>query len=135
MNSTRALIILSLSVLIATALLLSNIIFGQSVKVGEWSPCIYMNDSFIKLGEVGVHTTQNKGHDPEFWAEQATKKICEISMDAPEHVKQQAMAFQNQVYTVILHSIKNAINSKNVTYVNLLRQQGHEDMANIIKEL
>ena len=56
-------------------------------------------------------------------------------MDAPEHVKQQAMAFQNQVYTVILHSIKNAINSKNVTYVNLLRQQGHEDMARIIKEL
>ena len=94
-----------------------------------------MNDSFIKLGEVGVHTTQNKGHDPEFWAEQATKKIFAVSMEAPEHVKQQALAFQNQVYTVILHSIKNAINSKNVTYVNLLRQQGHEDMANIIKEL
>ena len=56
-------------------------------------------------------------------------------MDAPEHVKQQAMAFQNQVYTVILYTIKNAINSKNVTYVNLLRQQGHEDMARIIKEL
>ena len=94
-----------------------------------------MTDSFIKLGQVGVHTTQNKGHDPEFWAEQATKKICEISMDALEHVKQQAMAFQNQVYTVILYTIKNAINSKNVTYVNLLRQQGHEDMARIIKEL
>ena len=94
-----------------------------------------MNDSFIKLGEVGVRTPQNKGHDPEFWAEQATKKICAVSMEAPEHVKQQALAFQNQVYTVILHSIKNAINSKNVTYVNLLRQQGHEDMANIIKEL
>jgi hypothetical protein len=94
-----------------------------------------MTDSFIQLGQVGVHTTQNKGHDAEFWAEQATKKICEISMDAPEHVKQQAIAFQNQVYTVILHSIKNAINSNNVTYVNLLRQQGHDDMAKIIKEL
>ena len=94
-----------------------------------------MTEGFIQLGKVGVHTTQNKGHDPEFCAEQATKTICEISMDAPEHVKQQAMAFQNQVYTVILYTIKNAINSKNVTYVNLLRQQGHEDMARIIKEL
>ena len=94
-----------------------------------------MSDSFIKLGKIDVHTTEYKGHDPEFWAEQATKKICEISMDAPEHVKQQAIAFQNQVYTVILYTIKNAINSKNVTYVNLLRQQGHEDMARIIKEL
>ena len=94
-----------------------------------------MSDSFIKLGGVAVHTSDNKGHDPEFWAAQATKKICDISVDAPEHVKQQALAFQNQVYSVILHSIKNAINSKNVTYVNLLRQQGHEDMAKIIKEL
>ena len=94
-----------------------------------------MSDSFIKLGGGSVHTSDNKGHDPEFWAAQATKKICDISIDAPEHVKQQALAFQNQVYSVILHSIKNAINSKNVTYVNLLRQQGHEDMAKIIKEL
>ena len=94
-----------------------------------------MSESFIKLGGVSVHTSEHKGHDPEFWAAQATKKICDISMEAPEHVKQQALAFQNQVYSVILHSIKNAINSKNVTYVNLLRQQGHEDMAKIIKEL
>tara|TARA_R100000388_G_scaffold90018_1_gene71136 strand:+ start:121 stop:405 length:285 start_codon:yes stop_codon:yes gene_type:complete len=94
-----------------------------------------MSDSFIQLGSVSVHTSDNKGHDPEFWAAQATKKICDISMNAPEHVKQQALAFQNQVYSVILQSIKNAINSKNVTYVNLLRQQGHEDMAKIIKEL
>ena len=94
-----------------------------------------MTDSFIQLGKVGVHTTQNKGHDPEFWAEQATKKICEISMDAPEHVKQQAMAFQNQVYTVILYTIKNAIKSQNTTNANLLEKQGHSDMAKILKEL
>ena len=94
-----------------------------------------MTDSFIKLGQVGVHTTQNKGHDPEFWAEQATKKICEVSLDAPEHVKQQALAFQKQVYDVILYTIKNAIESKNTTLINLLKKQGHSDMADIIKEL
>lgn len=33
-----------------------------------------MSDSFIELGSVAVHTSQNKGHDPEFWAAQATKK-------------------------------------------------------------
>ena len=92
-------------------------------------------ESDFVVGKVEVHSTENKGHDAEFWAAQATKKICDISDNAPAHIKQQALAFQNQVYTVILHSIKNAINSKNVTYVNLLRQQGHEDMANIIKEL
>ena len=72
-----------------------------------------MNDSFIKLGEVGVHTTQNKGHDPEFWAEQATKKICAVSMEAPEHVKQQALASlkfisvtkQNAIVIIVLEII------------------------------
>ena len=94
-----------------------------------------MTDSFIKLGQVGVHTTQNKGHDPEFWADQATKKICDVSANAPEHIKQQALAFQNQVYTVILYTIKNAIKSQNTTNANLLEKQGHSDMAKILKEL
>jgi|TARA_R100000030_G_scaffold100055_2_gene92257 hypothetical protein len=87
------------------------------------------------LGKVDVHATQNKGHDPEFWAAQATKKICDISDNAPEHVKQQALAFQKQVYNVILYTIKNAIESKKTTYVNLLKKQGHRDMAEIIREL
>ena len=92
-------------------------------------------ESDFVLGKVEVHSTKNKGHDAEFWAAQATKKICDISDNAPAHVKQQALAFQNQVYTVILYTIKNAIKSQNTTYSNLLRKQGHEDMAKILKEL
>lgn len=92
-------------------------------------------DSFIELGNVMVETTHNKGHDPEFWAEQITKKICEISADAAPHIRQQAEAFQNYIYTVVLHGIKNAITSDRTTMVNLLTSQGHNDMAKIIKEL
>jgi|TARA_A100001515_G_scaffold144196_2_gene147523 hypothetical protein len=87
------------------------------------------------LGKVEVHSTEKKGHDPEFWAAQATKKIVSISDNAPEHIKQQALAFQNQVYTVILYTIKNAIKSQNTTYSNILSEQGHEDMAKILREL
>ena len=87
------------------------------------------------VGKVDVHATEGKGHDPEFWAAQATKKICDISIDAPEHVKAQAVAFQNQIYTVILYTIKNAIESRDTTLINLLIKQGHEEMAKIIKEL
>ena len=92
-------------------------------------------ESDFVLGQVGVTTTNNKGHDPEFWATQATKKICDISDNAPAHIKQQALAFQNQVYTVILYTIKNAIKSQNTTNANLLEKQGHSDMAQILKEL
>ena len=92
-------------------------------------------ESDFSLGKLGVTTTEGKGHDPEFWAAQATKKICDISDNAPDHIKQQALAFQNQVYTVILYTIKNAIKSQNTTYANLLEKQGHSDMAKILKEL
>ena len=93
------------------------------------------NQGDFVVGKVDVHATEGKGHDPEFWAAQATKKICDISIDAPEHVKAQAVAFQNQIYTVILYTIKNAIESRDTTLINLLIKQGHEDMARIIKEL
>ena len=93
------------------------------------------NDGFLSVGSVMVETTQNKGHDPEFWAEQITKKICSVSADAAPHVRQQAEAFQNYIYTIVLYGIKNAITSDRTTMVNLLTSQGHNDMAKIIKEL
>ena len=94
-----------------------------------------MSDSFIQLGQVEVHTTNNKGHDPVFWAQQTTNKILGISENAPEHIRLQAEAFKNHIYSIILSNINNAIASKKVTMVGLLTKQGHDDMAKIIKEL
>jgi len=94
-----------------------------------------MSEGFIQLGQVMVQTSENRGHPPEFWAEQITKKICDISNTAPEHVRQQAHAFQNHVYTVVLNGVKSAIDSDRVTIRGLLDSQGHKDMADIIKQL
>ena len=93
------------------------------------------DDVGFKLGTVMVSTTENKGHDPEFWAEQITNKIVGISSDAAPHIRQQAEAFRQDVYQIILQGIKNAIKSDRVTLANLLRQSGHTDMADIMKEL
>ena len=92
-------------------------------------------NAFLSVGNVMVETTQNKGHDPEFWAEKITKKICDVSEYAEPHVRQQAEAFQNYIYTIVLYGIKNAITSDRTTMVNLLKSQGHDDMAKIIREL
>ena len=93
------------------------------------------NESFFSVGNVMVETTQNKGHDPEFWARRITNKICSVSADSAPHIRQQAEAFQNYIYAVVLQGVKNAIISDRTTMVNLLNQQGHQDMAKIIKEL
>jgi hypothetical protein len=89
----------------------------------------------FQLGQVMVSTTDNRGHDAEFWATETTKKIVGISSEADPHIRQQAEAFRNQVYTLILLGMKNAIASDRVTIRGLLASQGHEDMAKIIKEL
>jgi len=94
-----------------------------------------MSEGFIQLGKVMVSTTENKGHDPEFWAERATKKICDISENAPDHVRQQALAFQDYIYKVILESMKNAIISDRTTLINLFVKQGHQDMADILRKM
>jgi hypothetical protein len=87
------------------------------------------------VGNVMVSTTEYKGHDPEFWAEEVTRKICGISQHAEPHIRLQAEAFRDHIYTVILLSMKSAIASDRVTITNKLEQQGHSDMAKIIKEL
>jgi len=88
-----------------------------------------------KLGNVMVSTTQNRGHAPEFWAEQATKKICGISENADPHIRKQALAFRDRIYSVVLAEIRSAIRSDRVTLSNQLRNRGIKDLAQIIKEL
>ena len=89
----------------------------------------------FKLGQVMVSTTENRGHDVEFWATETTKKIVGISAEADPHIRQQAEAFRNQVYTLIYLGMKSAIASDRVTLQGKLVSQGHEDLANIIREL
>lgn len=89
----------------------------------------------LQLGQVMVSTTDNRGHDAEFWATETTKKIVGISSEADPHIRQQAEAFRNQVYTLILLGMKSAIASDRVTLQGMLASQGHEEMAKIIREL
>ena len=73
------------------------------------------DDISFGLGQAMVATTNNRGHDPEFWAEQTTNRICGISEQAAPHIKEQALAFR--------------------TVANKLQEIGHGDVAKFLKEL
>jgi len=92
-------------------------------------------DTKVALGNIGVATTNNGGHTPEFWAERCTDRICGISDNAAPHIRQQAEAYKLAIYEQVLYHIKQAMNSHVVTLNNKLNTQGHEDMAKILKEL
>ena len=93
------------------------------------------NTTLGDIGSIIVETQQNRGHPPEFWAEKLTDRICGISDTAAPHIRQQAEAFKLAIYNVIVYYIKQAINSERCTMRNLLKEQGHEDLAKILKEL
>ena len=92
-------------------------------------------DTELKLGQLGVVTSENRGHPPEFWAERCTARICGISADAAPHIRQQAEAYRLAIYEQVLYHIKQAINSHVVTMNAELTTQGHQEMAKILKEL
>ena len=92
-------------------------------------------DTTAGLGTIGVATTDFKGHSPEFWAERCTARICGISENAAPHIRQQAEAYRLAIYSAILYYIKESINSERCTMKNILENQGHGDLAKILKEL
>ena len=55
------------------------------------------------LGDIGVATTEYKGHSPEFWAERCTLRICGISENAAPHIRQQAEAYRLAIYEQVLY--------------------------------
>ena len=96
---------------------------------------VLSNTSDIEVGTVGVATTQNIGHDPDFWAEQATKRIVSIGGNCHPLIAQQAEAFREAVLQQISYYIKEAIKSDRTTLIAELEKQGQQEMANILRRL
>lgn len=89
----------------------------------------------MEIGQVVVATTQNKGHDSEFWAQSAADRIVSVGGNCHPAIAQQAEAFKEAVRVTALHYIKEAIKSDRTTLIAELERQGHKDMADIIRSL
>ena len=91
--------------------------------------------SSLEVGGVVVATTQDKGHDPEFWAKAAADRIVSVGGNCHPLIAQQAEAFKESVQATAVFYIKEAIKSDRTTLIAELEKQGHADMANIIRSL
>ena len=87
------------------------------------------------IGEVVVQTTTNRGFSPEELAQRATDQIVTVSSEAEPIVRQQAEAFKSRIYHVVLGIINQAIKSDRTTLCNEFVQQGHPDIADILRRL
>jgi hypothetical protein len=87
------------------------------------------------LGDLGVKTTNYRGHSIEEVAQMATDKLISVSDTAPEPIRTQARAFRELCQKVIKYYMQEAINNHICTVCNQLEKQGHKDLANIIRRL
>ena len=92
-------------------------------------------NSLLNLGDVSVHTTENRGHSPEEMAEMALNKIMLVSKDAPPVIRDQAIAHRDKLKEVLIFYMNRMAQSERTTIWALMKQQGHEDMAEIIRRL
>ena len=56
----------------------------------------------MEVGQVFVTTTEQKGHNPDFWAQSASDRIINVGNNAHPLIAQQAKAFKEDVQKIVL---------------------------------
>ena len=87
------------------------------------------------IGDVQVFTTENRGHSAEEMADMALNKIMLVSEDAPPVIRDQACAHRNRRKEVLVFYMHKMAQSERTTMWSLMKQQGHDDVAEIIRRL
>jgi hypothetical protein len=82
-----------------------------------------------------VFTTTDRGHSPEEMAEMALNKIMLVSENAPPVIREQAYAHRQRLKDVLVFYMNRMCQSERTTIWALMKKQGHEDMAEIIRRL
>ena len=88
-----------------------------------------------EIGDVAVFTSTNRGHSPEEMADMALNKIMLVSEDAPPVIRDQALAYKAKLKEILIFYMNRMAQSERTTIWALMQQQGHEDVAEIIRML
>jgi len=89
----------------------------------------------MEVGTVSVQATSGRGLTPEEWAETCLQHIIHVGDQAIPAIRDQALAYRKEIKAVLVSHMTKAIKSDRTTLYNLLLQQGHKDMAEIIRKL
>ena len=95
-----------------------------------------MNMPFeMSVGSVEVTTTNNRGFTPEEVAKLCADRLMLVADDAPPAIKDQALAYKEQMQAVIAVYMKQAIQSDRTTVYNAISDAGHKKLAEYIRKM
>jgi len=87
------------------------------------------------LGTVSVFTSTNGGHTPEQVAEMALNRIIQVNESAPSVIKEQALVYKGRLREILIYYMNSMAKSERTTIWALMKKQGHNDIAEIIRRL
>jgi hypothetical protein len=71
-----------------------------------------------EVGQVTVLTSGPEGHSPEVWAMLATRKIVQVSEDAPAPIRDQANAYRSRIERLLTHYFSEALRCQREGLIN-----------------
>jgi hypothetical protein len=90
--------------------------------------------SVLLSGNVTVLTTQGRGFTPEEIAERALDRIIYVGSQTHPAIRDQAEAFKENIRTVLVHYMKEAVRSSHVTLANKFKRAGHPEFIKLLDE-
>ena len=87
------------------------------------------------VGKVSVFTSVGRGHTPDQVADMALNKIIQVNESAPSVIKEQALAYKGRLREILIYYMNSMAKSERTTIWSLMKKQGHDDIAEIIRRL
>tara|TARA_R100001377_G_C3192855_1_gene111328 strand:- start:850 stop:1128 length:279 start_codon:yes stop_codon:yes gene_type:complete len=89
----------------------------------------------LAVGSVEVQVTNGRGATPEELASMCVKKIIGISENANPMLRDQAIAYRDQMEKVIASYMRQAVQSDRTTVYNAIKDAGQPKLAKYIKDM
>jgi hypothetical protein len=86
----------------------------------------------VLVGSCLVQTVDNRGWTTDEVAERALDKLITVSESAPPIIRAQAEAYKNQIRSVLIHYMREAIASDRATLAVKLQALGHADLIKLL---
>lgn len=83
---------------------------------------------------VKVLTTSGRGFSPEEVAERALDRIIYVGSQTHPAIRDQAEAFKDQIRSVLVFYMREAIKSHHTTLANKFRKAGHPEFIKLLDE-
>lgn len=86
-----------------------------------------------ETGILQVQTTNNRGFTPEELASNALDKILYVGETTHPVIKEQAIAFREQIRHILVHYMHQAIKSDRTTLANTFKTSGHPELVKLLE--